>query len=502
MKITFEKNAIHKLCKDILYNSAGQALIRIYETPNLIVKAFLLVSVVVSSGLCSYLIIRSFINYFSYEVITVTRTIFETPTLFPRIKICNNSPFTTEFAYEFIKNISNFISPHKNMFDINQEKLLNASELEKTFRSILDISIARINSKNFSDSDRKKLGHNIEDILFKCHFNLIECKASDFIWEFDRLRGNCYVFNSGFNSNRELLKSNIAGSFYGLRVSFYVHANEKLIPFNTLYNTFDSQVIIENNSHLNEFTLDGIRLPGGFETNINVERVLKYNLPKPYSNCDLGIDTPEGSFNSELYNLFSYSDHEYTQQICLEQCFQKELAKKCNCSSPYHLSLFNLEPYETIEQIKCHWNVFENIYISGDYIRNTCLPLCPLECNKTEFKYLISMNQLNGYRFLGFILRNKNLSSDFINESMINMETATKSFVSVNIYYDSLSYILSIESPKMSIVSLLADIGGNLGLLMGVSAFSIYEIIEVFIEICFIKKALQTTKVQGFNEKT
>ena len=40
----------------------------------------------------------------------------------------------------------------------------------------------------------------------------------------------------------------------------------------------------------------------------------------------------------------------------------------------------------------------------------------------------------------------------------------------------------------MNFVSLLANIGGNLGLFLGVSVFSLCEIVEIFIEIFFIKK--------------
>lgn len=66
--------------------------------------------------------------------------------------------------------------------------------------------------------------------------------------------------------------------------------------------------------------------------------------------------------------------------------------------------------------------------------------------------------------------------------------TAKNSFVGVNVFYESLSFIESSESPQMGIVSLLASIGGNLGLFLGVSLFSLAEIVEVIIEIFYILK--------------
>ena len=77
------------------------------------------------------------------------------------------------------------------------------------------------------------------------------------------------------------------------------------------------------------------------------------------------------------------------------------------------------------------------------------------------------------------LLRNNNTTTN----------NAANSIVKVNIFYDSMSYELSTESPKMDIVSVLASIGGNLGLFLGVSVFSLCELIEVAIEIYFVKRA-------------
>jgi hypothetical protein len=92
-----------------------------------------------------------------------------------------------------------------------------------------------------------------------------------------------------------------------------------------------------------------------------------------------------------------------------------------------------------------------------------------------------------GDDFVDYIKENKNLAEDFI-QTQTDPESAAKSVVKVNIFYESMSYELSSESPKMDIVSLLASVGGNLGLFLGVSVFSLCEIIEVVIEIYFVNK--------------
>ena len=115
------------------------------------------------------------------------------------------------------------------------------------------------------------------------------------------------------------------------------------------------------------------------------------------------------------------------------------------------------------------------------------MPLCPLECNQTNFKVSVSSARLLGNTYAKHINENKNLSSDFGNK-LVSVEKAEKSFVYARIFYESQSYTLSTESPKLDWVSLLANIGGTLGLFLGVSALSACELIEVLIEIFLARR--------------
>ena len=69
---------------------------------------------------------------------------------------------------------------------------------------------------------------------------------------------------------------------------------------------------------------------------------------------------------------------------------------------------------------------------------------------------------------------------------------AKESVVRVHVFYNTLSYTLLYEYSKITIVTLLGSIGGNLSLFMGVSVFSLFELVEVAIEIYFIRKKTQT----------
>jgi hypothetical protein len=53
----------------------------------------------------------------------------------------------------------------------------------------------------------------------------------------------------------------------------------------------------------------------------------------------------------------------------------------------------------------------------------------------------------------------------------------------VYVYYEDLKYTLISQSPKTDTLSLISNIGGILGLLLGISFLSFIEILEIIIEI-------------------
>ena len=83
----------------------------------IIIKIFLFICLIVSSGFCSYLIIELIMGYYSYGVLTAMRTLYETPVTFPKVTICNANPFTTQYAVEFLKKINRKNSQKKKIFE-------------------------------------------------------------------------------------------------------------------------------------------------------------------------------------------------------------------------------------------------------------------------------------------------------------------------------------------------------------------------------------------------
>ena len=426
-----------------MYNSLAQAIIKIVLSPFLLIKCILFLFVLVSIGLTSYLVISSILTYFTYGVSTTSRTIYETPTLFTKVTFCNANFVTTKYGFDVIQSG-------------------NASYIDY-----------------FPDDDKKRISHDFNEILLGCEFNLKSCNSSDFVWSYNPFYGNCFTFNSGLDSNGnkiELKKSTQSGYNFGLQLTLIVNVYEKLIEKKFALG-LGAYFLIGNSSYL-DFN-NPIMITPGLITNIAVDREFKSTLPKPYSNCD--IDSSFES-DSELFNLIQKSKYQYSQQFCFTQCFQRYLIKKFNCTYPMFLNLFAVTNvcYSKARQL------YQNSSFINDLIESICIPMCPLECNQTLFKTSISSLSLFGNQYLSRI-QNSNLSTDFINRT-IDAATVKESIVNAYIFYESLSYTESSELPQMNIVSLLAAIGGHLGLFLGVGVFSLCEIVEVLIEIYFIVK--------------
>jgi hypothetical protein len=125
-----------------------------------------------------------------------------------------------------------------------------------------------------------------------------------------------------------------------------------------------------------------------------------------------------------------------------------------------------------------------------------------MECNRTSFVYHLAEVDLMGEILVDFIKENPNLSEDFFNKSL-TPDTVKQNVIRLSVFTDKLAYTLSTESPKMDLVSLLASIGGNVGLFLNVGFFSSCEIFVILIEIIFIfKKIIKNTFYQKLSKQS
>jgi hypothetical protein len=209
--------------------------------------------------------------------------------------------FTTDFGIKTIKmTIKNLNFP--NVFNYS---VFTSLSLEDRYRASDNATFSAVNKIfKYSDNDKKRLGHSLQDFLVECKFDDVFCNMTeDFVWYFDSLYGNCFKYNTGRNPKGEtidLKKSIHPGKFYsGLKLTLFESMPKNLKRISYSGNGF---VIKLANSSYPVGGNSEIDIMSGAETNIAVERIYSTQLPHPYSACT--IDGQTNYYQSELYEMF------------------------------------------------------------------------------------------------------------------------------------------------------------------------------------------------------
>ena len=346
-------------------------MLNVVYSSDLILKFIYIFFILLGLGMSSFINVGLILTYLQYNVNTLTRNINEVPSVFPKVTICNSNFFTTQLAYEYLSGLN-----------LTQIQLGDRTNALTEYFSLKTYVIGKV--QYYPDELKKKFSHNLNDTLLSCFFNLKPCSSSDFQWEWDYYYGNCFSFNTGFDSSGqrvELRKAFIGGNAFSLQIEFYVNFYEELKFFNSIINDYGLIIRVDNQSHVIDYQHGGIFVSAGTSNYLALNRQFKTSLPKPYSECE---DLSSGNYPSTLYNLIIHSKYDYTQQFCLQQCLQELTIKTCNCSDIDSASLRNVSSCASLNQTSCIlYKAYYGIYTKNDYVQTVCLPQCPLECNST-----------------------------------------------------------------------------------------------------------------------
>ncbi|KAK6031479.1 Amiloride-sensitive sodium channel [Ostertagia ostertagi] len=289
---------------------------------------------------------------------------------------------------------------------------------------------------------RAALGYGKSELIKQCSFNSMQCDIEkEFKLHIDPSFGNCYTFNA--NPDR-VLASSRAGPSYG----------EESKPV--------CQVVAAS--------------------------ILTVPLPLGYI----------------------YKDYSYEPEGCYRNCYQKRIINQCRCADPRFP--------KPSDRVKTYSAIFEMIYK-----RNVCrrrvfgwlsesradvLMLANRMC------ILLHIRQLNGHQEVRVWNATKRIAlrttsaqprlfstffsrqflSSFTFPSRLEKESQTKNFLQsddrhaamLEIYYEQMSYEVLRESESYSIVNLVSDIGGQMGLWLGASVLTAVEIVIFLFNIVVI----------------
>ncbi|KAM8961466.1 epithelial sodium channel subunit gamma [Pelodytes ibericus] len=306
------------------------------------------------------------------------------------------------------------------------------------------------------------MGYSAEELFVTCSFDGQSCDPRNFTLFHHPLYGNCYTFNGA--DREELLVSSMGGMEYGLKLLLYIDEDE-YNPF--LVTGAGAKILVHDQDHYPFIEDSGTELEAAIETTLGMQLTESSKLSEPYSDC-----TMDGS-NVPVRNLYNKS---YTLQICLHSCFQMAMVHQCSCAH-YDYPLPEGAQYCNYKEfpgwIYCYFKLHQQFVqeLLG------CQSTCRESCNFKEWSLTRSVATWPSKNSEEWMLRVLQWEmGNKLDKNLTKMDLAN-----LDIFYYDLNKRSISESPANSIVILLSNFGGQLGLWMSCSMVCVLEIVEIFL---------------------
>ncbi|GFO40573.1 acid-sensing ion channel 1 [Plakobranchus ocellatus] len=399
-------------------------------------------------------------DYNSHPVHTSVSSEYQSKMNFPAVTVCNLNRIklskTPHFLLDFLQ--------HFFMYGIDVA----------TTNALINLFL-----RTFGRQQQRDMGHQIEDMLFHCQFGNEICTPGNFTFFYNLQHGNCYTFAGSQDSHRSEWLTMRAGPGNGLTMEFDVQFDEYL-PSTTASGL---KVLIHDNGEV-PFPEDGGIMAGtGAATSIAIRKTHIKRLASPYADCIAKVDV-----NNKEKNLFAEFGFAYSLNACQKSCVQKHIYKSCQCcdvsfpciedalkrstgivaSEDNIIPICNTTDFETAQCV----SEVERAFINNEL---DCIKNCPPACEESSFSTTVSNARWPTRGYWQTVLWQQ---GQYQNVTQL-LEASERSFLKLEIYYESLILDKVVNQPAFTWNKLLSDIGGQLGLLLGFSILTAIEILEL-----------------------
>ncbi|XP_052070447.1 degenerin-like protein unc-105 [Mytilus californianus] len=446
-----------------------QGVFYIYSAKNRGQKIFwicLLIACTVGMGSHLYYLINQFTKY---PVNTKIELGFSN-LKFPAVTICNVNPIRRSKLYiasqelqDMVEHLTqvgygDYVDAHYDIYDIDYD-----------FGEIVDDRIWKLEEfrrlyKKEKRETKIELGHQIEDMLISCTVGKFKCFASNFTVLPHHIYGNCFTLQTGD------MKITKAGPSNGLSLILYMDRNEYL---KQISEGFGARVQVHDIGTFPFPDEEGIFVPSASETQIGLRMVTIERLGGLYGNC---------SGDRNYSRIYGYK---YTRYLCQILCSNDWIFHTCDCHAP---DVKDVSPLVN----KFCTNKSEKECMHKELIRqnkNKGDCKCWNPCSENQFLKTISHRNWPSEDYLT-ILINESVCSRIpqkcIDATLLYMgkDLSTKSldYVKVDIFYEDLNYERIVETPEIENAQFMSDFGGAVGLWIGFSVLSFFELVQLITE--------------------
>ena len=425
---------------------------RIVETRTAFGKiswAALLIGFILFLGI---MLFNVFGSYLSNNIYIARKKILVQRMTFPGISFCptallHRSGLATSDSRMVDKFFKSNAGKEKSI-EINNFRIFNLlshQDLHKGFESIRNVS---------ANADQLF----IKGMNSSCRFGLnTECHYPEGFQEnpVSLFEGICFKFNH--NGTHAQVGE---GSYYGMSLILFVNQSDT-VPFCGFDEGSGIKLVIQNYDTFPFPLENGILVRPGAYTRVMLQKQVYERLPSPYpSKCvEKGPAIYPGM---------------YTPRNCKRSCFVEYARKLCGGTDAFveYYTGERRNPPLNITELNC----FYNKQIEAAWPENAKKCKCPVQCLEEIFKPMVSQSLWPTPADLPYY--KKIFSSALgLNHTTMTDEYVYRNFLKVNIYFSELAFEQVKEMPEWTNQKLVSDIGGQMGIWIGASLFSVLELI-------------------------
>ncbi|CAD5213872.1 unnamed protein product [Bursaphelenchus xylophilus] len=429
------------------------------------IALFWTVVFVVCAALMVYLIYTSIHNFLSYQTTLTPRRVSGEQN-FPCVTICNVSPWKlskapgTDLEALIEAYNANAVSSTYG-FDkpFTMREAMRAHRWTEFMFEVLkeaDVNGSANLSFDFQD-----------DLLVTCEFLQNDCNFTNNIkFFYDAYFGKCAILNSNGT-----WKTTRAGPYYGLRITLKTPSSEYL-PW-----VQDAGVVfyVHGTGETPFEDTFGYLAKVGRVSSVGVKYFERKKLGHPYSTCV-----------NNATDLNDYYGNKYEVEACIRSCLQDAIISSCGCYDPqynYPSDVSVSSCYKSNDSNTAMDCADEIINENG--ITNTTEAFsisscnCPPSCDQSYYQISMSQAVWPARSYTPAQCLNMSESTAFWTTTAECIAWYKNNTVLIEIYYERTSWQSSVETASYTLVNLIADTGGQLGLWLGMSVISIFELVTL-----------------------
>ena len=442
--VSLGKAAIKNFCEA----STIHGISSIFLAKNVVTRLFWIAMFLSVCGLLLWQILLLVNKINSNDVVMTSRRVSENEMEFPVVMLSNADPYSKAALMEF------------------PQRENNTGKVEHLRNILSNVSVSRV----------REVGSQLN---YSCSFGGTNCLVEEYAFPWI---GNWLRFNNDLT-----WKQRSPGPEHGLEMSFVINESD-------YSNTFDNGQGVFVNIGKNRFVTyslqrnKGILAAPGTLTKISMKKKKIVRLPYPYAdNCERETDVEEMKGFYFKFPLLRF----YSVDFCRFLSVFRNQMLTCGVVDPEYKFIF--DGYVVAEKSNVSFDISGNkseveitrnclMRAAADNIKSDCRPPCADE----EFEFTISYwrwpSTEEAKEKLRVLKTSGPRASSYQNWTL---DSIYKNMLKIEIYFSDFDVEVLEQKPAYGYVDFASDLGGQIGLWIGASVYSAFEVWSLLVSLTY-----------------